>query len=73
MTMNSSDRTQIFSAHVERNKFTQMILRKEKTCALAASLPHMRESREVIQPLILKEPDEGEIHRNIQMLLLGME
>ena len=38
---------------------------------LASTLPHTRESREVIQPLILKGLDEDEINRNIRITLLG--
>lgn len=43
----------------------------EKASALAASLPHKRESREVIQPLILNGIDEDEINKNIKTILLG--
>lgn len=43
----------------------------EKASALAASLPHTRESREVIQPLISKEINEDEINKNIKTILLG--
>lgn len=45
--------------------------RTEKANALAASLPHTRESREVIQPLIQKGIDEDEINKNIKTILLG--
>lgn len=45
--------------------------RPEKAGALASELPHTRESREVIQPLILKGVDEREINQNIKLLLLG--
>ncbi len=38
---------------------------------LASTLPHTRESREVIQPLILKGLDENEIDKNIRIILLG--
>ncbi len=42
----------------------------EKASALAASLPHTRESREVILPLILKGISENEINNNIKTILL---
>lgn len=45
--------------------------RTEKANALASELPHTRESREVIQPLILQGLDENEIHKNIKNILLG--
>lgn len=38
---------------------------------MAAVLPHMRESREVIQPLIEKGLDDWAIDENIKKLLLG--
>lgn len=41
----------------------------EKASALAA-LPHTRESREVILPLILKGISENEINNNIKTILL---
>ena len=43
----------------------------EKASALAASLPHTRESREIIQPLISKGMSEDEIDKNIKTILLG--
>lgn len=43
----------------------------EKASALAASLPHIRESREVILPLIRKGISENEINNNIKTILLG--
>ena len=43
----------------------------KKASALAATLPHTRESREVIQPLIAKELSDSEINRNIRHILLG--
>lgn len=43
----------------------------EKAGTLAASLPHTRESREVIQPLILKKIHEDEINKNMKTILLG--
>ena len=45
----------------------------EKANALASELPHIRESREVIQPLIQKELDESEINAHIRNILLGDE
>lgn len=43
----------------------------EKANALAAELPHTRESREVVQPLISQGMDENEINKNIKNILLG--
>ena len=43
----------------------------KKATALAATLPHTRESREVIQPLISKGLGDSEIHANIRNILLG--
>jgi Predicted transcriptional regulators len=45
--------------------------RADKASALASQLPHTRESREVIQPLISKELWEDEINFNIRHLLIG--
>lgn len=45
--------------------------RKNKAEALAATLPHTRESREIIQPLISQELDDSEIDRNVRTILLG--
>ncbi len=45
----------------------------EKASALAASLPHTRESREVILPLIQKGMSENEINKNMKNILLGDE
>lgn len=42
-----------------------------KATALAASLPHIRESREVIYPLMCQKIDEDEININIKNILLG--
>lgn len=43
----------------------------KKANAIAATLPHTRESREVIQPLISKGLDNDEIYLNIRNILLG--
>jgi hypothetical protein len=43
----------------------------EQAKQLASELPHLRESREVIQPLIQKGLTENEIDRNIRYILLG--
>ncbi|MEA4832915.1 MAG: helix-turn-helix domain-containing protein [Oscillospiraceae bacterium] len=43
----------------------------EKANLLASTLPHTRESREVIQPLISKNISEDEININIKNILLG--
>ena len=44
---------------------------EKKAKDLAATLPHTRESREVIQPLISKRPNDDEINENIRKLLIG--
>lgn len=43
----------------------------EKAKLLAAELPHQRESREVIEPIIAKSPCNDEINRHIKYILLG--
>lgn len=43
----------------------------EKAIALASTLPHIRESREVIYPLISKGLDDNEINANIRNIVLG--
>lgn len=43
----------------------------DKANRLAAELPHMRESREIIQPLIQQQLTKGEINKNIRDILLG--
>lgn len=45
--------------------------RAEKALALASELPHTRESREVIRPLIAQGLNEDEIEENIKNVLLG--
>ena len=45
--------------------------KKEKANTLACTLPHIRESREEIQPLISKGLDNNEIDKNIRNLLIG--
>ena len=44
---------------------------EEKAKKLASELPHKRESREVIQPLIHQGLSEGEINEHIRYILLG--
>ena len=44
---------------------------EDKANKLASELPHMRESREVIQPLIRQGLDESQIDENIKTILLG--
>lgn len=44
---------------------------KDKAVRLASALPHTRESREVIQPLVQKDLSEYEIDFNIRNILLG--
>ena len=46
--------------------------RKDEACALASELPHTRESREVIQPLISQDLNDDEIDENIKTILLGI-
>ena len=43
----------------------------DKANRLASELPHARESREAIQPLIQREINEREIDENIKYILLG--
>lgn len=45
--------------------------REDRANQLASQLPHMRESREVIQPLIQQGLKEEQIDANINILLLG--
>ena len=44
---------------------------EDKANRLASELPHTRESREVIQPLIQQDLPEYEINENIKRILLG--
>jgi len=44
---------------------------EDKARRLASELPHMRESREVIQPLIKRGLSDSEIDENIKIILLG--
>lgn len=44
---------------------------EDKANRLASELPHTRESREVIQPLIQQGLTESEINENIQYIILG--
>lgn len=46
---------------------------EEKANRLASELPHTRECREVIQPLIRRGLDRAEIDKNIKNILLGDE
>ena len=43
----------------------------DKATELASELPHIRESREIIQPLIQKGLNESEINANIKKILIG--
>lgn len=45
--------------------------RNDKAEKLASQLPHARESREAIQPLIAQKIDDSEIEKNIRTILLG--
>ena len=44
---------------------------EDKANRLASQLPHTRESREVIQPLVQQELSEKQIDENIRLILLG--
>ena len=46
--------------------------RNDEACALASELPHTRESREVIQPLISRDLNDDEINENVKTILLGI-
>ncbi len=46
--------------------------RKDKAYELASELPHIRESRETIQPLISQDLNDDEIDENIKTILLGI-
>ena len=45
--------------------------KEDKANALASRLPHMRESREVIQPLVQSTMDSAAIEENVRKILLG--
>ena len=45
--------------------------RQDKANRLASELPHTRESREIIQPLVRQGLSEKEINQNIHLLILG--
>ena len=45
--------------------------KEDKANKLASELPHTRESREVIQPLIQQKLSDFEINENIKVILLG--
>ena len=44
---------------------------KSRACDLASTLPHTRESREVIAPMIANDMSADEICSSIRMILLG--
>ncbi len=44
---------------------------KEKALLLSGQLPHMRESREVIAPVIASNPDKNVVFRHIKCIILG--
>lgn len=46
---------------------------KQKANALAATLPHTRESRKVIRPLISQDLDDTEIEKRMNYKLTGKE
>ena len=43
----------------------------DKAKKTASELPHTRESREVIEPIIAKQLNEQELNTQIHLLLLG--
>ena len=45
--------------------------REDKACKLASQLTHMRESREVVQPLIKQGLSDSQIDENIKTIILG--
>ena len=45
--------------------------REDKACKLASQLPHMRESREVVQPLIKQGLSDSQIDENIKTISVG--
>ena len=45
--------------------------RKDKAEQLAALIPHTRESRDVIHPLISSDINDNEIDKNVRFILLG--
>lgn len=45
--------------------------REDKACKLASQLPHMRESREVVQPLVKQGLSDSQIDENIKTIILG--
>lgn len=45
--------------------------REDRACKLASQLPHMRESREVVQPLIKQGLSDSQIDENIKTIILG--
>ena len=47
--------------------------KEEKANKLASELPHARECREVIQPLIRQELNDTQIEENIKNILLGAD
>ncbi len=46
--------------------------RNDKAYELASELPHIRESRETIQPLISQDLNDDEINENIKTILFGI-
>lgn len=44
----------------------------EKAIALARTLPHTRESREEILPLVIKGLDDTELYKNLRNIILGL-
>lgn len=44
---------------------------RDKANKLASELPHIRESREIIQPLVQQGLSDSEINENIKVVLLG--
>ena len=45
--------------------------KKDRANTLASTLPHMRESREIIMPKIANDMNISDISENIRLILLG--
>jgi len=44
---------------------------KNRACDLASTLPHTRESREAVLPVVEKGLDSDDLTKNIHLILLG--
>jgi len=48
-----------------------LALKDSTACRLVSELPHTRESREAVYPLIQQDLTESEINENIKNIILG--